>query len=134
MQHHRLEWVLYQLRFICGVLAGKCVLVSCGRTASRKHRPNFSNSCLQLSLRTSVYIAAMHFPYAAACDAHVVVECRARRFRGLVGLCADCMVVEQVRNCNTVQYYYLNRIVQILNLGSWLEPPLTLSLLSPRVH
>lgn len=73
-------------------------MVSCGHTAWRKHRPNFSNSSLQQSLRTSVYVAAIHFPYAAACDEQVVVECRARRFNGLVDFCADCMVVEKARN------------------------------------
>jgi hypothetical protein len=82
-------------------------MVSCGHTAWRKHCPNVSNSCLQQSLRTSVYVAAIHFPYAVACDEQVVVECRARRFKGLVDFCADCMVVEKARNVYVRHVYIL---------------------------
>lgn len=44
-----------------------------------------------------MYVATIHFPYAVACDEQVVVVCNAKRFKGLVEFCADCMVVENVR-------------------------------------
>ena len=54
------------------------------RTAVRKHVPNFSNSALHASLRTSVYVAKIHFPYSDAWEAHVVVDAYARRLSGVV--------------------------------------------------
>ena len=95
-------------------------MVSCRHTAWRKHWPNFSNSCLQQSLRTSVYVATIHFPYAVACDEQVVVECRARRFNGLVDCCVDCMVLEKPAWSHvdvTSSKHVLN-----LDFGSWPEP------------
>lgn len=63
-------------------------LVECdgqqGRTAVLRHLPNSANCSAHASFFTSVYVARIHFPYAAACDAHVDVEWKANLCKGLV--------------------------------------------------
>jgi len=57
-----------------------------GRTAVRRHLPNSANCSAHASFLTSVYVARIHFPYAAACDEHVDVECKANLCSGLVAV------------------------------------------------
>lgn len=100
----------YQLRFIYCCVSGQARRSLSRHTAFRKHCPNFSNSCLQQSLRTSAYVATMHFPYAVASDAQVVVVCRAKRFSGLGDFGADCMTVwskHAFAQCVTLHYQSL---------------------------
>ena len=62
-------------------------------TASCRHLRKDSNSDLQISFLTSVYVATMHLPYADAWTAQVVVVAEAKRRSGvsasLLAFCAD---------------------------------------------
>jgi hypothetical protein len=52
-----------------------------------------------MSFLTSLYVAKIHWPYAEACVAHVVVEWRAKRRNGVVavGAVAACITFDNAK-------------------------------------
>jgi|ERR1700676_4943718 hypothetical protein len=63
-----------------------------------------------MSFLTSLYVAKIHWPYAEACVAHVVVEWRAKRRNGVVavGTVAACITVTMRRWCKYLFIYLHN--------------------------
>jgi hypothetical protein len=50
----------------------------------------------------------MHFPYDVACAEQVVVECKARRLRGVLAvvLGADCMIKAEVKHIKLLPFLF----------------------------